>query len=306
MATGSFGTVRPADIRPSDAEIFVHFTEKRSSMGEANLTRYGGDELLIKTTYPIGDELNGTLFGGLYTLKLPAANFSQKGFYTIIIKPIEIRAKILDCGVLDSATNSLTTKAKGLVFDINQVSDEFKNYFANNGLIGYRIEYLDPTAIGDKKINNFFRIITSNNLVEPVNTTDSNIQSTRYAFNDTSSLSFCTVSPSSSSNVKPDAIPIIGESGQDIIITNTFFNPIMIEVEMVEHDIETLAYALMANQTKSLEDGIYTIYNFERDIYKQYNIFEIKQEFNGLPLFEVREERTNIDFTKKFDDIINV
>jgi hypothetical protein len=30
----------------------------------------------------------------------------------------------------------------------------------------------------------------------------------------------------------------------------------MIEVEMVQHDIETIAYSL-GNQTKSLDDGIY-------------------------------------------------
>jgi hypothetical protein len=80
----------------------------------------------------------------------------------------------------------------------------------------------------------------------------------------------------------------------------------MIEIEMVEHDIETLAYGLFANQTKSLEDGIYTIYNFENQIYKQYNLFEIKDQFSGKPLFEVREERDNIDFTKTFDNIANV
>jgi hypothetical protein len=34
----------------------------------------------------------------------------------------------------------------------------------------------------------------------------------------------------------------------------------MIEVEMVQHDIETIAYSLFGNQTKSLDDGIYTIY----------------------------------------------
>jgi hypothetical protein len=80
----------------------------------------------------------------------------------------------------------------------------------------------------------------------------------------------------------------------------------MVEIEMVEHDIETLAYGLFGNQTKSLEDGIYTIYNFENQIYKQYNLFEIKDQFTGTPLFEVREERDNIDFTKTFDNVSNI
>jgi len=75
---------------------------------------------------------------------------------------------------------------------------------------------------------------------------------------------------------------------------------------MVEHDFDTLAYGLFGNQTKSLEDGIYTIYNFENQIYKQYNLFEIKDQFTGKPLFEVREERSNIDFSKTFNNIANV
>jgi len=75
---------------------------------------------------------------------------------------------------------------------------------------------------------------------------------------------------------------------------------------MVDHDFDTLAYALYGNQTKSLEDGIYTIYNFNNDIYKQYNLYEIKDQFTGSPLFEVREERTAIDFSKSFDNITQI
>jgi hypothetical protein len=80
----------------------------------------------------------------------------------------------------------------------------------------------------------------------------------------------------------------------------------MIEVEMVQHDVETLAFAMFGNQTKSLEDGIYTIYNFNNDIYKQYNLFEIKDTFTGNPLFEVRQERSSIDFQKTFNNITTI
>ena len=77
----------------------------------------------------------------------------------------------------------------------------------------------------------------------------------------------------------------------------------MVEIDMVEHDDETLAYALFGNQTKSLEDGVYTIYNFENSIYRQYDLYEIKNQFTGSPLYEVRQERDNIDFTKDFDEV---
>ena len=72
---------------------------------------------------------------------------------------------------------------------------------------------------------------------------------------------------------------------------------------MVEYDDETLAYALYGNQSKSLDDGIYTIYNFDNEIYKQYTLFEVKDQFTGKPLYEVREELNTPDFTKEFDDI---
>jgi hypothetical protein len=105
--------------------------------------------------------------------------------------------------------------------------------------------------------------------------------------------------------VKPNAVPFIGNPQQEVIITNTFFNPVMLEIEMVEYDEETLAYALYSNQSKSLDDGIYTIYNFTNEIYKQYNLYEVKDQFTGKPLYEVREEKSTIDPTKDFDEITN-
>ncbi len=307
MATGTYGIVRPADITPDDVEIFYHFTPSRDKIGNNTLLKLNPNDVLIKTDNPnktqsgvVGTEL----FGGLYTLKLPAANFSTKGIYTIIIKPVEIRTKIIDVGVLSAFPDTL-----GLIFDTTSISENFLTKFENNGLVGYRVEYLNTTGnVSDAKINNFYRIITSNNRAEPVNQnlTNTNQKAIRYRFNDNSSLVFCTVTPSSASNVKPNALPFIGQPNQQVIITNTFVNPLMLEVEMVEHDIETLAFALFGNQTKSIEDGIYTIYNFNNDIYKQYDLYEIKDRFTGKPLFDVRELRTSIDFDKTFTTITTV
>ena len=306
MATGTYGIVRPADITPDDVEIYYTFTPSRDKQG-GQLVKLDPNQVLIKLDNPNKSQSGVSgfeLFGGMYTLKLPVSDFSTKGFYSIIIKPIEIRTRIIDCGVLSAFPD-----IKGLVFDLAEVSPAFLNRFENNGLVGYRIEYLNPNlSAADVKINNFFRVITSNNRAEPVNQnlTNSSQKAIRYRFNDNSTLTFCTVSPSSASNVKPNALPFIGSPNQQVIITNTFFNPIMIEVEMVQHDIETLAFALFGNQSKSLEDGIYTIYNFNNDIYKQYNLYEIKDRFTGKPLFEIREQRTNIDFTKSFTNVTEV
>lgn len=300
MATGTYGIVRPADVSLDDVEVFLHYTPSRNEIGDVNLTKLNPDEVLIKMTNP-NNTNNVEIFGGMYTLKLPANLFGVKGFYTIMIKPIEIRTKIIDTGVLSALSN-----IKGLVFDSATIDSKFLSKFQNNGLIGYRVEYLNKSTDGsDVKIKNFFRIITSNNKAEPVNQnlTNTNQKAIRYRFNDNSTLVFATVTPSSNSNVKPNVTPYIGEPNQDVIITNTFFNPIMLEIEMVEHDIETIAYGLFGPQTKSLEDGIYTVYNFNNQIFKQYNLYEIKDQFTGKPLFEVKEERTNIDFTKGFENI---
>jgi hypothetical protein len=97
-------------------------------------------------------------------------------------------------------------------------------------------------------------------------------------------------------------VPFIGEPGQTIILTNTFFNPTTVEIEMVEHDASTLAHALYGDQTKAIAPGIYTIYDKDKNIYKQYNLFEIKDEFNET-LYEVREERTSVDETLNLDNI---
>jgi len=307
FATGTYGIVRPADISPDDVEIFYHFTPSRDTIGDTTLTKLDPAEVLIKIDNPNKSQSNVTgfeVFSGMYTLKLPVATFGVKGFYTIIIKPIEIRTSIVDVGVLSAYPD-----IKGLVFDMSNIPAQFLNRFENNGLVGYRVEYLNTdTTATDAKLNNFFRVITSNNRAEPVNQnlTNSNQKAIRYRFNDNSTLTFCTVSPASASNVKPNALPFIGQPNQQVIITNTFFNPIMVEVEMVEHDVETLAFALFGNQTKSLEDGIYTIYNFNNDIYKQYNLYEIKDRFTGQPLFEVREERDSIDFDKTFNNITTI
>jgi len=307
MATGTYGIVRPADINIDDVEIFYHYTPSRDRIGNNALIRLNPSDVLFKIDNPNKTQSNVTgfeVFGGMYTLKLPVSNFSQKGFYTIVIKPVEIRTKIVDVGVLSAFPD-----ISGVLFDLATIPQNFLNRFENNGLVGYRVEYLNTsTNVADAKLNNFFKVITSNNKAEPVNQnlTNSSQKAIRYRFNDNSTLTFCTLSPSSASNVKPNVFPFIGQPNQEVIITNTFFNPVMIEVEMVQHDIETLAFGLFGNQTKSLEDGIYTLYNFNNDIYKQFNLYEIKDRFTGLPLFEIKEQRTSIDFSKSFSNITTI
>lgn len=304
MSNGIFSNNRPADVSIDDVEIFLHFSSTRDAIGNTTLTKLNPNDILSKVDNPNKTSVGFEAFGGLYTLTLPKTTFGLKGIYTLIIKPIEIRTRIVDCGVLSAFPD-----IKGLVFDTAAMDSKFISRFENNGLVGYRIEYLSTDAnSSDTKIPNLCRIITSNNKAEPVNQnlTNSNQKAIRYRFNDNSSLIFCTLTPSSASNVKPNALPFIGQPNQEVIITNTFFNPVLIEVEMVEYDVESLAVGLFGNQSKSLEDGIYTLYNFQNQIYKQYNLYEIKDKFSRKPLFEIKEQRNSIDFNKGFNDVTNV
>jgi hypothetical protein len=224
--------------------------------------------------------------------------FNKLGIYTLYIKPAEIRTTITDCGVLSALPN-----VKGIVVDLNNVPSQFRNKFVNQGLVGFRVEYLNSDGT---KIPNFFRVITSSFYCEPVvqNLTNTSQKSIRYIYVEgASNLLFCTLSPSSSPTNKPNATPFIGQPNQNIIISNTYFNPITTEIEIVDQDISTLAIALYGNQTKSMDDGIYTIYDSNNNIYKQYNLYEIKDQFNDL-LYEVRQDRgNNIDFSKAFNNI---
>ncbi len=300
MATGSYGTIRPADVSPDDVEIILNYTPSRDDTDNFLLTKLDARNVLKPYFHNnnTGGNANVEILGGLYNLKLPADQFNKLGIYTLYIRPAEIRTKITDCGILSALPN-----VKGIVVDINNVPADFRNKFVNQGLIGFRVEYLNDDGT---KIPNFFRIITSSFYCEPVyqNLTNTSQKSIRYRYVEgTTNLIFCTLSPSTAPTNKPNATPYIGQPNQNIVITNTFFNPITTEIEIVDQDISTLAIALYGNQTKSIDDGIYTIYDSQNNIYKQYNLYEIRDQFNEL-LYEVRQDRgTNIDFSKAFNNI---
>ncbi len=302
MSIGTYGTVRPSDVSPEDVEIILNYTPSRDVTDQFILRRLNSSSIL--RPYFNNNETGGTpdveILGGLYNLTLPANEFNALGFYTLYLRPAQIRTLITDCGVLSALPN-----VKGIVIDLSNVPSNYLNKFVPQGLVGYRIEYLNPDG---SKIPNFFRIVTSSFYCEPVvaNLTNTNQKAVRYRYVDgQSNLIFLTVSPSSSPTNKPNATPYIGQPDQNIIITNTFFNPITLDIEMIEYDISSLAIALFGNQTKSIDDGIYTIYDSENNIYRQYNLYEIRDQFNAL-LYEVRQSRgTNIDFSKNFNNIIS-
>ena len=306
MAVGSYGIVRPADVSPDDVDIFYHYSADRLATSGVDLKKLDAKTILTPVFHNQNTTNGGTydpkanieVLGGLYNLKLNAADFTELGIYTLHVRPKQLRTSIADCGVLAALPS-----VRGIVIDLSNVSATERNKFTPQGLVGYRIEYINYTT--GQKIPNFYRVVTSSFYCSPIvsNLTSTNSKAKRYQYSDAAtSLMFLTVTPSSAPSNKPNTVPFIGQQGQTIILSNTYFNPTTVEVEMVEHDSSTLANALYGNQTKAVTPGIYTIYDKDNNIYKQYNLFEVKDEFNET-LYEVREGRTDIDETLNFDDI---
>ena len=149
-----------------------------------------------------------------------------------------------------------------------------------------------------------YRIITSSFIVEPiqVNTTNSSQKLIKYVYNNIGNMLFCTVTPNTAPSFKPTSTPFIGRKDQNIIITNTSFSPQIIELEMVDYDVETLAIALMGNQMKDVNKGIYTLFDFDGNIHTQYDLYEVKSGQNKS-LYEVRRKRDVIDTSQNLNNL---
>jgi hypothetical protein len=302
MAVGSYGIVRPADASPNDMEVLYHFVSHRGSNAAVTLKRLNTNDIIApvyhnSNTSDDASAAGTEILGGLYNLKLPASDFSENGVYTLHIRPKQIRTTITDCGVLASLPS-----VRGLIINLSDIPSEDRSKFSPQGVVGYRVEYINDNG---RKIPNFYRVVTSCFYCTPITTnlTSTTQKAIRYQYSEqATNLMFLTLTPSSAPSNKPNSVPFIGQPSQKIILTNTYFNPTTVEVEMVEHDESTLAHALYGNQSKAVSKGIYTIYDNNNNIYKQFNLYEVKDEFNES-LYEVREERTDIDESLNLDAI---
>ena len=98
MATGSYGTIRPADVSPEDVEIILNYTPSRDDTDNFLLTKLDSNSVLRPYFHnnDTGGNANVEILGGLYNLKLPADTFNRLGIYTLYLRPAEIRTKITD------------------------------------------------------------------------------------------------------------------------------------------------------------------------------------------------------------------
>lgn len=305
----TYGNVKSAMIDPQrDVEIFYHY---RPTLNSEDITYESFKKIddvtsLFKTVNISDDAYNANhqhfpdkRLPGMYNLSLPVKIFGRKGFYTVFIRPKEMYFTIKDVGALGAYP-----EISGIIIDMNDVTEE-KNLFKNDNLTGYRVEYLQYEDDGLKR-QNFYRLITSCNLAEPItqNLTSANTNSNAYRFNENGTLSFITLTPSIGPSFKANAKPYIGSPNQQIIITNTKFDPVCLRIEICENDFDTLATSIDGNQIRALDNGLLTTYNTENEIYKQWEFYSLKDNYTKNVKFEVKKQRVdNIDNSVDANDV---
>lgn len=301
MAAGVYGINVPSNIDASMVDIYYAYHQTRNSDNTRNAVFTKLPSSILSNALYEGDE-NSTdnVLEGMYNLKLPLEYFNQKGFYTVYIKPKEVPAVITDISTLAAYPN-----IKGIVLDSNSVTDsKIRNkILTNNGLVGWRIIYIDDN--GDRQ--DYYRLITSNNKCEPIvmASNSSSDKSYTYRYNESSTLSFLTVTPSTAPSFKSNAAPYIGKPTQKILLVNTAFEPVMLDIELVDHDADTISTMLEGSQLRDLENGLVTTFNDSNEIYSQSEHFTLKDSENGKPVYEVKQKRTrNIDYSQTLEDKI--
>ena len=289
---GVYGTKVASNVSMNDVEIFYAYSPTRNS-DDINTSAY--------KRLPSSLLQNAILEGegdieGLKNLKLPLQYFNKKGFYSVLIRPKEIKGVINHVSTLTAYPD-----IRGIVLDINSIPELENELTTNNMLVGYRIVYLDANG----KRENYYRIVTSNNKCEPVEQSLPNVNqnATRYRFNESGSLTFVTVTPSVAPSFKPNAEPYIGRTGQQIILINTKFEPILLDIEMVDKDIESVTTMLEGSQLRDLDNGLVTTFNENNEIYHQAEHYSLKDKATSKPVFEVKMNKTDsIDFSQTLDD----
>lgn len=300
-STGAYGTTIPSKIRNSDIDIFYAYHETRTSDSVDNAVfKKLPSSILTDVLYDSDGESIDNVLEGLYNLKLPLEYFNRKGFYTVYIKPKEIPAVIADVSSLTSFPN-----VRGIIIDSKQITDsDFSQKVRdNNALVGYRIIFINDNGTRE----NYYRLVTSNNKCEPVveSSNESGNKSYTYRYNESSTLSFLTLTPSIAPSFKSTSAPFIGKPTQRILFVNTLFEPIMLDIEMTEHDIDTVSNMLEGSQLRDLDNGLVTTYNDDNQIVHQSEHYTLKDPATGNPVYEVKKNKENdIDFSQTLQDKI--
>lgn len=298
MASGLYGQTIPANVKVEDVDIYYTYSETRSADASGNaIFRKLDSNILRQQITENPDNGVDTILEGMYKLNLPVNIFNKKGFYTIYIKPHEILATISDVSTLSDFP-----AVRGIVIresDISNTND--RNLFTNNNaLVGYRVIYLNTNNRSD-----ISRIVTSNNKCEPLikQAVGSSSSSTVYRYNNSSNDTFITLTPSLSNAGAPNVTPYIGSVGQKVLFVNTKFTPLAIDLELCDHDDETISIMLEGSQVLNNDTGRVTTFNEKGEIYHQAQTYTVKDDYTGQPIKTVKEHKTSdIDFNETISE----
>jgi len=288
MAVGIYGTKKLADVDYNDVDVLYAYSPNRETVTDNQLRP------LFST---ISNSDFAKMFGadGAYKLKLPAAVFNQLGFYVVLIKPKTFETNIIDCSFIVTETSEeIQISRKGIVIP--------KLQFQGTGsLIGYQVEYFDDNGI---KIKNFHKIITGSDPVSPAQnpSVPSQNSTTSYSLSDNGASLFLTLTPDEVSLVSNTARADLGKAGQKILISNTFFDPVMLEIEMVDQTVKTLSYGIFGNSTRDMESGLFSIFDENNNLYKQYNLLTRKKVFSNGNV-DYKEQRTIVNYNQSFNSL---
>ena len=296
---GVYGTVKPAFLTAenivTDVEILWSYRANRGEENGVFSSVDSGDT----TTWFTPATVNGTSgeqLPGAFNLRLPVSIFNAKGIYTVYIRPREIHAQIIDVGVLSEYPD-----VRGLVFKTFNANG-FSDLNTNGSLVGYRVEYF---GLDDDSRSEDYTVITSSNKVATIiqNVLSTNQKAVRYRFDDSSNLLFCTVSPSTAPSYNANALPYIGTSGEYVRLVNTKFDPVMLEIELVDNDEDTLATLIGGDQIRNADAGLITTYNEDKELFRQYE-YSVVKETTGKPLYEIKRKMDTI-IPQDYQEIIS-
>lgn len=288
----NYGSVIPANVDINDIEIQFTF-QKSYAESPTEFINVNALQFITQTVIP--DNI-GENNGGLYQFTIPSQFYASRGLgiYNFYIRPKRMRLVIRDCSFLEDNSE------KGIILDLNQMDSYARSIFqVNNKAIGLMITYLDSTVNG-KLVPNIYRLITSNYRVEPISTSINNTNNQngiRYRINDNSNLVFLSVSPQTTGlNNQIDNL-FIGVPTQGIIVYGTYFDPVMLNVEVTDVDEKLLYDGIFGNQTFNYTNSIRTYYDDDGNIILQKDEYTEKDAFNN-PLRKISKVRDVLDFNE--------
>ena len=98
MANGTYGSKKPAFITSNDVDIFYSYRPTRSTEDtNSSVFKQLDSNILYTVDAETSEGMSLGKLPGLYNLRLPLDTFGRVGFYTVYIKPREIKTSMLIC-----------------------------------------------------------------------------------------------------------------------------------------------------------------------------------------------------------------